>query len=115
MSDDLDRIDNQFRSQAYAVENPKKILKMDPDQGSNRGNNGFLTGGRQRSKEQNQGDLPDESEAGRPVTQSVDTVIVSQAAQRLLEQPDAEPAKEPELPSPATVAQKNDHHVDLTA
>ncbi|MEI6808602.1 MAG: hypothetical protein WCN95_07750 [bacterium] len=117
MSDDLDRIESHFRSQAYAVENPKKVLKMDPDQGSNRGFSGTLTGGGKHSTEQHHKDSQDEPEAARPAVQSVDTVIVSPAAQRLLEHADIEPPKPLKPPLPCPVPEQNsDHpHVDLTA
>lgn len=115
MSEDTEKIEAPIRALEYMIENPKKVVRMDPDQGGNRGFNGALTDRGTPPKQQDQ--EPEPPANTTPIVQPLDTVILSPAAQQATIKPPTGAAPKPE-PSPAPAPSGKPSvlsHVDLTA
>lgn len=114
MSQDLDKIDIPFRSREYMIENPEKVFRMDPEQGSNRGFNGALMDNRAKPKEQKAEDAP--IEPSEPVVQALDTVILSSEARQAADQTESGGAQSAPPPPPVPPVKQDDNaHVDILA
>ncbi len=117
MYNDLDSKDMAIRARGYMVENPNKILKLDPDQGgSSRGHSGPMTDhskGPNTAGEEPSAEKKDE-ETASPVPEITDTVILSpEALKASIIPPPLAPTPAPEAQVPEAAPATG--HINLTA
>jgi hypothetical protein len=115
MLNDLDAIEAVARSNDYAIDNPKKILKMDPDRSGNRESGGSFRRKQSDTQEQSE-NPPDESGTSRePCGTAVDSVVLSSDARQA--SGIVEASNDQTRPPPVTTSDNSagTGHVDITA
>jgi hypothetical protein len=117
MYNDLDSKDMAIRARDYIVENPNKILKLDPDQGgSSRGYSGPMPDN-SKGPHPSTAEAPAQKQPGEttsPVTDITDTVMLSPEAMKAISGPPPEIHAATPEPQPPDAAPPSGH-INLTA